>query len=155
MITPNRWSRYKSLVNRIRDSFNKDILVWRKVSAATIPQYFEDDLFDSYTDINLEVLFGYNYFRTWPVTKDTIQGAQDEQNMVVHINKDYLKGLGYLTADGYFQFNPEDDTFFHRGIIYKAFGDTFHSQASDDPLFIQLILKRDVIATGTDRHSQS
>ena len=154
MISDARWNTYKALINSIRDSFNQDTLLWRRAQVTSIPLYNEDNPFDSFTDINLKVLVAYNYFRTWPITKDTIQGATDEQNMVIHINRDYLDGLGYLTAEGYFDFKPEDDVFIHRGIRYRTSGDTFHSQAKDEPLFIQLILVRDVIATGTDRHGQ-
>lgn len=153
MITPKRWDRFKSLINKTRESFNKDTITWRRKTQSSIPLYFEDDLNDGDTDITLEVLIAYNHFRTWPITDNTLQGANDEQNMVVHINKDYLGELGYLTVNGYFDFTPEEDEFYHRGIKYRAFGDTFHSQASDDPLFIQLILKRDIIATGEDRRN--
>jgi len=154
MITPTQFNRYKNLINKVDESFNKDTLVWRRASAATIPEFFEDNLNDTYTDINLDVLVGYNYFRTWPVTKDTLEGANDEQNMVIHINRDYLTKLGYTTPQGYFNFKPEDDIFIHRGIKYRSFGDTFHSQAGDEPLFIQLVLKRDIVPTGTDRYGQ-
>ena len=155
MISAAKWAEYKTLINSIGDDFNKDTLIWQRAQSASIPEYFEDNLHDSVVDINLEVLVAYNYFRTWPMTKDTIQGSTDEQNMVVHINRNYLLGLGYLTAGGYFDFNPEDDSFIHRGLRYRAFGDTFHSQAGDEPMFIQLVLKRHIIATGTDRYGQS
>ena len=155
MISAAKWAEYRTLVNKIgTEDFNNDTLTWRRASATTVPEFFEDDILNVKTDIALKVLIGYNYFRTWPMTEDTLHGAQDEQNMVVHINKDYLSGLGYLSAAGYFDFKPEDDVFIHRGIVYRSFGDTFHSQAMDDPMFIQLILKRDIIATGTDRHAQ-
>ena len=154
MINSVQMNRYKNLINKIDGSFNKDIITWRRTNIATIPEFFEDNLRNSYVDIELQVLIGYNYFRTWPITKDTLEGAHDEQNMVAQFNLEYLKTLGYTTADGYFNFEPEDDRFFHRGIKYKAFGDTFTSQAGDEPLMFQIVLRRDIIATGTDRTTQ-
>jgi hypothetical protein len=120
----------------------------------TIARFNEENI-DNGIPIPLKVLISYNYFRTWPLSKHDTQGESDNQNMAVFINRDYLSSLGYLTSKGYLSFNPATDFFIHRGIKYKGEGDTFASQAYDDPLLILIVLRREEILTGEVLHEQS
>jgi hypothetical protein len=146
-----RWNKYKNLINKIHKEFNQDTLTWRKHTPQGVTQ-FNEGIENNYEDFELKILIGYNSYRTWPITKhnqDT--GEIDNQNLVVYINVSYLKELGYTDQHGYFQFNPANDKFIHRGIIYKGEGDTFLSQASDEPLLFILVLRREEEITGKSR----
>jgi hypothetical protein len=151
-ITDLQWGAFKSIINKFDDNVNKEILEWGTRS-------FEKDEFgeenpQTISWVNLEALLGFNTFRTWPMTDHRMEGELDNQNMVAYINKDWLNTQGYLTIDGYFNFNPAQDVFKHRGIIYKCDGDTLVSQTKDDSLFIMLVLVRQVLASGENKYEQ-
>lgn len=141
------WARYRDIINSVHEDFNQDNLLWRRLNPTQV-NLFNEEAPETYTDINLKALVGYNYFRTWPITRHSESGEQDNQNMVVYLNRNYLSTLGYLTPEGYFDYRPDKDTFIHRGIQYKCEGDTFLAQAKDTPLLIQLILRREELRTG-------
>lgn len=152
-LTAADWSKYKKIMKIAHDMFNQDILTWVK-HKDTVAK-FNEELTDDGVVIPLNVLISFNYFRTWPLTKHDAQGESDNQNMAVMINRQYLSELNYLTPKGYLNFDPGDDYFLHRGIKYKCEGDTFTSQAYDDPLHILLIMRREEILTGERLHEQS
>lgn len=142
------WNKYKAIIRAAHDSFNGDTITWiRSIPNISV---FNEEEEASPNSVKLKVLIAYNYFRTWPITERSQLGEQDNENMTVLINKKYLKELNYLTPapNEYFNFNPGADFFIHRGIKYKSEGDTFTSQAFDDPLFVQLILRREEILEG-------
>ncbi len=155
LISTAKWAQFRKLISDAHDTLSQETITWRRFTRSTVPRYREDSDGSIFTDIALKCLNGYNYFRTWPLTRHTAGGELDAENMIVLLNKDYLKNLGYLTSQGYFDYRTDLDLFFHRGIKYRPEGDTFISQAFDDPLFIMLILVREEIATGTDRLNQS
>lgn len=143
------WNKYKAIINKIAaPNFNGDTLTWVR-GLQTVTQFQEQEEPSGVT-VDLKVLIGYNFFRTWPITERDQPGEQDNENMLVLINKKYLKDLGYLTPapNEYFNFRPDADFFIHRGIKYKSEGDTFLSQAYNDPLHLQLVLRREEILTG-------
>lgn len=145
-VTNNQWAMYKNLIDNVAGSFNQDTLQWGTLE-------FAKDLYGEHVErahqfTTLEVLIGYNTFRTWPITKHTDAGELDDQNMMVMLNRQYLFNNGWLTPEGYFNFSPSEDIFVHKGITYKADGDTLSSQAGADPLHIHLVLVRQEKITG-------
>lgn len=148
LITDAEWQKYRDIINGIHDDFNQDTIVWRRYTKS-IPRYFEEAKVFS-EDVLLECLIQYNYFRTWPLTKFTLEGEIDQQNMLVYLNIQYLQNNGYINAQGYFDFNADKDRFIHNGYEYKCEGDTPVAQAKDIPLLIQLVLKRKTRDTQTD-----
>jgi hypothetical protein len=147
-------AKFKSVMRDAHDTFNKAVLVWKRSAPTTVSLYNEQEPV-VYTDIDLNVLVGYNSFRTWPIVQQTNAGELDNQNMVVYINREYLGELGYLTSEGYFDFRPDQDVFIHMGIRYKCEGDTGLSQNQDLPLLVMLILRREETLEGTQRTNQS
>ncbi len=141
------WAKYREIINSVHDDFNQDNLTWRRANSTQVA-LFNEQAENNYTDIVLKALVGYNFFRTWPMTRHSESGELDNQNMVVYLNRDYLSKLGYLTPEGHFNYRPDKDTFIHRGIEYKCEGDTLLAQAKDTPLLIMLILRREELKTG-------
>jgi hypothetical protein len=148
------WKRYRKIIRDAHDTFSQDVVIWKR-AVEVVLLYNEDNNISNYDNVELKVLIGYNYFRTWPITRKTGAGEIDEQNMIIIINKDYLNELGYINAQGMFNFKPDKDLFLHRGILYKPEGDTPISQAYDDPLHVLIILRREETETGTDRLNQT
>lgn len=152
MLTDLQWQAYRNTINQAHDSFNQDIVTWRRF-ARGFQRYGEDDPSeDHYTDIPLETLIAYNIFRMWPMTDENIGGALDTENVVMILNIEYLKNAGYLNSDGYFAMDPGKDIFVHKGLSYRASGETPAGQAGDDPLLFFVILKREETLTGTERY---
>ena len=61
----------------------------------------------------------------------------------IYISKSQIEAKGYLTEDGYWQFNWSEDRFIINGICYKPSGDTQVAQAKDEALVFLVILRRD------------
>ena len=140
------WQDYKDIVNAFHNEAFQDDLIWYKETTLFNRNGEDDEI--TYTPISLKVLFQYNYFRSWPLAEETASGELDIQSLTCFINKKYLSDLGYLNADGYWDFNPSADYFETHGIRYRAKGDTHVSQASDDPLLFMLNLQREETETG-------
>lgn len=142
LIPANAWTRYKNIINNFHDDANKDQLSWLP-EQDFIPLHGEDQgvLGDP---IILDCLFSYNFFRTWPVVGYTINGEVDKQSCVAIINVEYLKREHPSRINNYNRliYKPDHDIFQHRGDTYTATGDTFISQANNEPLLFMLILKR-------------
>ncbi len=49
----------------------------------------------------------YNAFRNWPINKATVTGELDDENLSILISKSYIEQIGYLTSEGYWDFNWE------------------------------------------------
>lgn len=152
MVTDGQWEVYKNLINGVASSFNKEVVEWGRAEFKKDP--YGESTEQGFTFVNLEALLGFNTFRTWPITDHTEAGELDNQNMFMMLNRKYLSDNGWLTPQGYFNFDPASDIFKHRGIQYKSDGDTLASQAKDDPLHLYLILVRQEINTGTDQYDQ-
>lgn len=136
------WDKYKRAVNQFADQADQAELLWER-SLGSIDRYMEDHSTERFEKITLEVLVQYNYFRSWPITKNTETGSLDNESILVYLNKDRLNTLGYLNAEGYFDFDPDADRFTIEGKRYKAQGDTSVSQAGDIPLHTIIILQRE------------
>lgn len=148
MINSAQWQVYKNVINKAHDSFNQDSITWHRHSRG-LQRYGEDTKAnENYDHITLECLIGYNIFRTWPMTKETTSGALDGENIVLMLNKKYLEDLGYLNSNEFFGMDPGKDKFTHRGINYRAAGETEVAQAGDEPLMFYVVLKREETETG-------
>jgi|SRR5690606_4571986 len=152
-ITNASWNRYKRIINTFSENVNKEVVQWHRAVWAK-SEFGEESILPPII-IELEALIGFNTFRNWPITNHRTEGAVDNQNMVLWLNREYLSLNDWLTPEGYFNFDSEKDLFIHRGITYKAEGDTFSDQAKDDPLHLLIILARQEISSGTHQYEQS
>jgi len=150
-ISTAAWNRYKDIINEAHDDFNQDTITWARHQQTRV-ELFRDGIENNYQEVELKVLVGYNYFRTWPITSHDGDGELDSQNMVLYINVKYLKDNGWADINNYLDFNPANDFFIHRGIKYKGEGDTFIAQAKDEPLMFLLVLRREEETTGNSRY---
>jgi hypothetical protein len=146
------WDYYKALMRKAHDTFNQDTLTWLRATDVVSRFNEQEDLAPTITPIL--GLVGFNSFRTWPMTLQQSSGELDNQNMIVYFNKQYLSENGWLKANGYLNYRPDRDYFIHRGIKYKAEGDSFVSQAYDDPLHVMLILRREELLVGEVQFDQ-
>ena len=148
MIPDSAWARYKQIVNDfIDEDAGKSIITWRQHLNQPAP--FAEDSNNNYLDRDINVLVGYNYFRTWPVNKNTVTGELDSESCVIWVSARYLSEIGALASRGpnstqnYWKFSPDLDRFILNGITYKASGDTQVAQAKDEALLFMVILKRE------------
>jgi len=139
------WGRYKKIVVDFLDSdVGKKVIIWKK--AITTPSQFGEDSPNTfYPDIQLEVLVGDNFFRTWPINRATLSGELDNQNCSIWVSAKKLLELGYLNSNGYWAFDKTLDRFIIDGITYKTSGDTETAQAKDTSLLFMVVLKREEI----------
>jgi hypothetical protein len=147
MLSAVEWADYAQIINQfmMQDSALKPI-VWKRFVYG-VDRYMEDNAGANYQNITINVLLNYNYFRTWPITFTTESGELDRQSVQVIINKQYLRNLGYISADNNFVFNPDKDTIFIDGKPHRVMGDTMASQASDKDLLVTFIAKREELKT--------
>lgn len=141
VVHPSQWQNYRDTVNAYHKSVGKQKIVWRKV-VSNIDRYGEGVAAVT-TDIELEVLMGYNDMRTWPTDRLDNVGVRDKENLWLYLNKQVLLEAGHLNARGYLDFNPGLDRFLVQGIEYKPGGDISSAMAEDNPLYILLILERE------------
>lgn len=152
MISPEQWEVYANIINNAHNSFNQDNILWRR-HIRGFQRFGEDDHNnENYNNITLKCLIGYNIFRTWPITKETAGGDLDKENITLILNIQYLKDLGYLNSDGFFQMTPGKDIFIHRGLEYQASGETEVAQAGTKALLFYVILARQETSTGTKKY---
>lgn len=140
---PNRsWDRYKHIITSfVNWDAGRQTITWAK-NVNQLLTHAEDDI-PKYFNIQIEALLSYNAFRNWPINKATPAGALDDENLSLLISKAYIESIGYLNANGYWDFNWEQDRFVINGEIYKPTGDTEVAQAKDVPLLYMVILRRD------------
>lgn len=149
LVSDALWAKYTALMRDAHDTFNGATVTWIRGDRRI--EHFNEQEHDSGDSMELQVLIGYNTFRTWPITLKDQQGEVDNQNMLLYINRQYLQELDLLTPRGYFKFNPDLDYFIHMGIKYKSDGDTAAAQAYNDPLFILVILRREETLNGNEQ----
>lgn len=135
------WKHYSTVVQDFIDAdAGKQVITWLR-NYSQPDEYGEDD--EQYEKVQLEALFEYNSFRTWPININHISGETDTENAVMYISSRYLEEAGYLNSEGYWDFDRAKDRFILRGIVYKASGDTDMSQAKDQSLLFMIILRRE------------
>lgn len=141
-ISKKSWQKFENVINNFIDQdAGQQPFKWLKYIDVILP--YAEDSGEEYEVVNLKGLFHYNHIRVWPYSKPTISGDIDTTSVVLYISKNNLKGGGYLTSDGYWDFNQTQDRFILNGHVYKPSGDTQVSQASDNPLLFFVVLQRD------------
>lgn len=150
LISGAQWAAFEDLINSAHDTFNQEIIIWRRYLGG-MSLHGEDKPVVS-SDIDLKVLINYNYFKVWSTNKPTETGEMDQVNQVLYINLKYLQDNGWLTPSGIFIFNQDKDRFIHRSIVYKSTGFTPISQARSKPLLLQVNLSREDTPTGASHH---
>ena len=142
-LVPNKsWDRYKNIINTFMNvDAGRQTIIWAK----NVDQLLThgEDFIPKYFKIEIEALCYYNAFRNWPINKPTITGDLDEENLSILITGNYLKSIGHLNDDNYWDLNWSMDRFVINGQVYKPFGDTQVAQAKDEALVFMVILKRD------------
>jgi hypothetical protein len=146
-LTTATWNRFKNIINEASDDFFQQDLIWRR-STVTMQRFGEDPPY-KYQDVTLLGLFLYNDFRTWPSTLPSQSGETDPQTLAVMFNLKYLQSRGFINANGNFMYDSAADRFIIDGQVYKEMGSTKAAQAKDNPLLIQLVLKKEEIVTGS------
>lgn len=142
-LVPNKsWDRYKQIITSFMDvDAGRQTIVWAK-SVNQLLTHGEDYI-PKYYRIDIEALCYYNAFRNWPINRPTIAGELDDENLSILVTTDYIRELGFLNKEGYWDFNWSMDRFVINGIVYKPTGDTQVAQAKDKALVFMIILKRD------------
>lgn len=140
-IDKNEWSKFTNIINEFHNDAFQDTLTWYRYKEV-IPRHGADEAAYAMPQ-NLNCLFHYNYFRTWPLTDYTITGEIDKQSELAIMNVEYLRSLNLLDDKLKLIYNPDKDIFIHRNTTYVASGDTFIAQADGTPLLFIIVLKRE------------
>lgn len=143
------WNKFQTILEDFHDAdVGKQPILWKRW--INIPSMYGEDDTNNFEDVQIEALIGYNYYRTWPINRNTSTGELDTQNQVVWVSKRYLEENGWLSENGYWDFDRVMDRFVLDGIVYKASGDTTMTQAKDNSVLFFLILKREEITNQDD-----
>ena len=146
------WEDYKELIGiDAADTFFQDEIIWKKANPF-LDKHGEDEIGETFVDVILKCLVDYNDFRTWPITRNTETGEIDKQTAVVIFSLKTLKDLGFLNANGNFDYDSDEDRFELDGILYKSMGDTNTAQAQNEPLLFQLVVERELTLTSEDNN---
>lgn len=142
IIPDSVWTHYKNIVSDFIDNdAGKQPIVWKRYNSNLL--LYGEDSGETYDNIPLDVLVGYNSFRTWPINRATTSGELDSQNLAIWVSAKLLKSRGFLNSSGYWEFNRSLDRFIINGIEYKSSGDTQVAQAKDEALLFMVVLKRE------------
>lgn len=148
LVGTNAWNAYKALMDDAHDTFNQDIIIWRRYHSG-LDYDGRDNEQDTFDEIVLKVLMDFNQYHKWPINETTLSGELERMNVFCYVNRKYLQSLNRLTPEGNFDYgNRLRDRFIYQGIIYKSFGETELSQAPDTPVHVALILQRQETMTG-------
>lgn len=148
-MTPAQWQRYRDVINEWQeDAFQQEIEYRREI--VTQDRYGED-YNKRFERITIKGLILYNYFRSWPMSNMNHVGELDKESCMVYFNIKNLRDQGLLNSHDQFEFDPAYDRFVINGMLYKSTGDSQAAQASNNPLLIFLILRREETDTGSDR----
>ncbi|MAO08124.1 MAG: hypothetical protein CL596_05360 [Alteromonas sp.] len=151
-MTPEDWAEYQKVMNEWQEDAFQQEIIWKR-------NYTQDSKTGEgnnirYMPISLRCLVQYNYFRSWPVNQTEDSGEIDKNSIVIYLNIEYLRNLGYVNKDNQFTFNPGYDRFILNGLEYTASGDTHVAQAYDKPLFMFIVLKREEIKTSETKYPE-
>ncbi len=147
LLSNDDWAKFRQAINAASATFNKQIITWARAIVKLDYDGNDDNEYPE-TLIELECLCNYNIIPSWSVDKATPTGLVDKEGIPVIFNKDYLRELGYLNADGMMDIDLSADYFILMGEKYKVRGDTQAAQANNDPLLQYLVLLRDNPQTG-------
>lgn len=142
-IPDNVWTHYEAIINNFldKDAGLQPIKWLRKLPY--IPLFGEED--EEYKVETIKGLFNYNYIRAWPYNVPTPSGELDTTNNTLYITKKSLQEGGFLTPDGYWDFDPVRDKFVVDGKMYRPSGDTPVAQAKDHAMLFFVILESEDI----------
>lgn len=148
LLSATQWASFRQAINAASDTFNNELIEWKHLTKKL--DYFGDDRPGNveFETISLLALIQYNAWNVLPTDRINADGVTDRESIVIILNKDYLRGLDYLDANGNFKFNPDHDRFVVKGVIYKNMGDTQTAQAYDDTLLQYIIALKDELETG-------
>lgn len=154
LISDADWAKYNQVITDAAKEFGQAPITWVRHSYS-MSRFGEDDESSNSgsTNIELKGLFSYNYFRQWKVTVATTTGEIDKASEAIIFSTRYLEELGYLNAEGWLDYKADLDRFIHKGIVYKARGDTPLSQGKDEDLLFMIVLQREEIETNNPRSS--
>lgn len=145
-MTDADWAQHTATINSHWAQAAQHPITWvRKIS--TRQKYGEDGNTKT-EEVPLLGLVQANAFRTWPSTLPSQTGELDKENAALIFSREYLEGLGYMNANGYFNFDPGHDRFIDEGKVYKAFGDIAMAQSSTQGILVMIIVKREEQLTG-------
>lgn len=141
-IKNKHWNRYKRIITKFLSlDAGRQPITWARYVNVFLPM--GEDSGTKYQLIDIDGLIYYNAFRNWPINQATVSGELDEENLSIYISKASIESLGYLTKEGYWNFDWANDRFIVNGVVYRPTGDTEVAQAKDEALAFLLILKRD------------
>lgn len=142
MLSDTDWTRYKNIISDFVDlDAGKQPVLWLNRVNQMLP--FGEDSTEVYIPTQLEALFQYNHFRTWPISNPTQSGELDLSTVAMYISAQLLRENGYLNEYGYWNFDWSSDRFVLEGKVYKPTGDTQVSQAKDQALLFMVVLQRE------------
>lgn len=147
---PEDWQKYIDTMNAWQDDMFQQPITWNRYVVTR-------DLNGEGTNqrmipTQIKGLVQYNYFRSWPITKIKDSGEIDKESLLVFLNIKYLADNGWANADGNLIFEPSYDRFIINGLTYKSMGESQTAQASNKPLFIFMVLKREELATSEKKY---
>jgi hypothetical protein len=150
LISNAQWQIFRQTINNASATFNTANIIWKHLTKRLAFDGDDRPNTTDFEDIPLLALVQYNVFRVWPADKLTDQGKIQKDAVVVILNKDYLRDLGYINANGNFNYLPDYDRFWVDNKPYKEMGGSQASQALVDPLLIYLILAPEELDTGQE-----
>ena len=80
---------FEEVINSAHSQVNQESVTWHRY-VKSFDRFGEDSTQDNFDDINLLVLVHYNYYRSWPIARETPAGALDIQSITFYININYL-----------------------------------------------------------------
>lgn len=148
-----QWQLYRDIINEFHEDANQESVIWKRHDNV-LQRYGEDKLGGPvYTDTPILALVQDNFFRSWPISDATVSGKIDKESIMLYLNTQYLSDNGWTNANDQFKFDPGKDYFVVNGLTYKCFGEIQTAQAKDKTLFTLVILKREELATSTEKYA--
>lgn len=149
MVPQSQWNSFAKIIEE--SGFFIKPIIWKRC-ITNIDRYGEDQKPDDYApDITIHTLSNYNYMRSWPITVPTESGEIDRQSIqLLFLRKEFVD-LGLLLPGGYVKVDPARDRFIIDGLVHKAVGDTFVSQAGTYDVIFSIVVKREETTTGEFR----
>lgn len=141
------WDMYAALMRDAHETFAQKPITWKQ-SKGGLDRFMEDNNTETFNSIPLKVLLEFNVRRTWPVDNEYDFGAEDDESILVIINKKYLDELGFINSNGNFIFDPKADRFIIDGFTYRSRGITDTSQNDKTALWVMIIVTKEPFKTG-------
>lgn len=147
---PEDWQNYIDTMNAWQDDAFQQPVTWDRYLVTR--DLDGEGTNNRFLPTPLKGLIQYNYFRSWPITKIKDSGEIDKESLLLFLNIQYLKDNQWANTEGQFLFNPAYDRFIINGVKYKAMGEAQAAQASNAPLFVFMVLKREELNTSETKY---